>query len=34
MIARHKINARVVLFDESEVESMIQSSRVMIEAAE
>jgi len=28
MIARHKVNARVVLFDESEVLAMIDSTRV------
>jgi excisionase family DNA binding protein len=27
-IARHKINARVVLFDESEVVALIQSARI------
>ncbi|HEY3757111.1 MAG TPA: helix-turn-helix domain-containing protein [Opitutaceae bacterium] len=27
-LARHKINARVVLFDEAEVLSMIETSRV------
>jgi hypothetical protein len=28
MLARHKINARVVLFDEAEVISLIESARV------
>ncbi|HLP01286.1 MAG TPA: helix-turn-helix domain-containing protein [Opitutaceae bacterium] len=28
LITRHKINARVVLFDESEVAAMLESSRV------
>jgi hypothetical protein len=28
MIARHKINARVVLFDEAEVVAFIESARV------
>lgn len=28
MLARHKINARVVLFDEAEVLALVQSSRV------
>ncbi len=28
MIARHKINARVVLFDEAEVAALIDSARI------
>ena len=28
LITRHKINARVVLFDESEVVAMLESSRI------
>jgi hypothetical protein len=28
MITRHKINARVVLFDDAELEALIESARV------
>jgi predicted site-specific integrase-resolvase len=28
LIARHKINARIVLFDEAEVAALIDSSRI------